>query len=650
LSEEGFTAAGDADSAARIWILGMGAAIAAAMAVPLAAHIIALGPPSGRAAEMVDKASWALVLIATLALGVAMFRSRIRDGVARVDLPSVLLFILMVLEAGAIAWVERFPGVSGLWFGFGVSVLLLAVGLLPLIWFLVMSPTESVVRYLGLIGAVLVVAVYLPSVLQPAWAIIDPEHSAYIVNEVLAPVAHRWPMSEQIPQYTSLLGIPLIPVVAVVGHPVGAAAAYLTVLAVLCLCGLVWIAWRVLPRHLRALAPLLIIPLVLVKVQPADIRTGSIATLWSALPVRTLLPIALGVLLVAFRRPLTLNRMAVLGIVGGVAALNNPEFGIPALVAAGVVCVVANRGTPHVLSRATIFVLAAAAPFAAYAFFLEVAGRGIAWQQWIAFGLAFGSGFGSVPEPLFGTHLLILGVLSGSVVLGLYRLVPLASSITDRTDEARRVYWASATATFFGLAGLGSFGYYVGRSVSSGQLQAFLIFVAPAICAQLGLITVPRLSRRMPWRMLLRGTVLLLPASLAVGAVLQAPDPAYEWERVSIGVNRANPYRPYLDSVAADLRELRSTQPGIRLVGAVPMGNLVQEALDLPNYSVLDQPREASIAPNLLDLYCGRLRTSTATIYARGSLTDPAGDPNCPGIEVLRTLPSGARVLRVSGR
>ena len=331
MSEEGVTAAREDDDAARVWILGMGAAIAAAMAVPLAAHIIALGPPSGKAAEVVDKASWALVLIVALALGVAMFRSRIRHGVARVDPPPVLLFVLVALEAGAIAWVERFPGVSGLWFGFGVSVLLLAVALLPLIWLLVATPTESVVRYLGLVGAVLVVAVYLPSVLQPAWAIIDPEHSAYIVNEVLAPVAHRWPMSEQVPQYTSLLGIPLIPVVAFVGHPVGVAAAYLTVLAVLCLSGLVWIAWRVLPRHLRALAPLLIIPLVLVKVQPADIRTGSIATLWSALPVRTLLPIALGVLLVAFRRPLTLNRMAILGIVGGVAALNNPEFGIPAL-------------------------------------------------------------------------------------------------------------------------------------------------------------------------------------------------------------------------------------------------------------------------------------------------------------------------------
>jgi len=69
--------------------------------------------------------------------------------------------------------------------------------------------------------------------------------------------------------------------------------------------------------------------------------------------------------------------------------------------------------------------------------------------------------------------------------------------------------------------------------VTSGQLQILLLNVAIVIVAIFSLLKIPDLCNQKSIAGVLGSSLILLPPSLALGALVQAPDPQQQWERVS---------------------------------------------------------------------------------------------------------------------
>lgn len=639
------------NAARRVWVRSLAAGALVTLLLIVPARLLAGPVSNGASHETIDTLTWGMLLGVAVAGLILAFSNSWPDFLVRRDAGKVTLAFIAVVESAAIAWVEPLPGLDGqLWFGFGTHVLLATAFAIPILYVVVRGGNEALLRFMFGASLVLACVVYLPSILQPHWGIMDSLTSGYVINEVLGPAQGHFALGDQVAQYSSLVGLPLAPVIAVVGHPLALALGYLSALAVLTVVGLIAIAWLVLPYRLRFLSVLLVVPLVLVKVQPPTTPQGSLAVSLSALPCRLAPLVGMGLLLIHATRRTTLRSLAAVGLLGGLAAVNNLEFGMPVLIASGVVLSLRSSSRrPGVGSL--VFLVAAALPAVAYSILLSAVGQAPQWSAWWAFVAAFGSGFGAVAMPPIGPHIIVTMTLVAGAVTGAYQLCNLARRKAVRDVPAeRRLLAASTTAAFFGLAGLGSFGYFAGRSVVSIQLQVFLVYVVPIISAQFTLVALPDLRRRSSLAPVGMAAVLLIPAGLAAASLLQAPDPSYEWRRVLSGIGSDSAASPYDAAAATTAAEVARFQQatGTRVASAaLPFGNISQSLTGLANYSALDWPLDRSISRQLLAAYCSRLRKAPSPLYVR-DFTNPDGSPACSGYVVLARMPSGAQVIRHS--
>ena len=217
-----------------------------------------------------------------------------------------------------------------------------------------------------------------------------------------------------------------------------------------------------LPTGRRALAPLLVIPVLLMKPSmPEQLLPAGLQRLLSV-PERSLLPAILAVvLLLAVSRPASRSRWMLVGGVASVAALHNFESGAPATVAA-VLALVALRAGWRAFGYLAVTWIGVAL---SYAGVLLLAGGSFRPEYWVGFSLLFAGGYGQMPMPPYGPHVLVIFVLAASVAS--------AFPVIWRRSAALSV--AAVGGLYFGSWGLMMFPYYVGRSSSSGQLQFFLL-------------------------------------------------------------------------------------------------------------------------------------------------------------------------------
>lgn len=598
--------------------------------------------------ESVDLASWGAVLLATGGIFLIVLTPQGRSWWARGTFPLPLALAVFIAYVIAVAWIEPYlsPFPGDLWSGFGTGVLLGTLILMPIAYRLLRDPEPRIIKLIFLCSLAISLVIYLPSLIQTPWVVIDPYHSALIVNELLGPFYGHYGLATEVPQYTSLLGLPLVPVLALIPHPLAVTFAYLSLLSIATIVGVVAIAFKTLPKHLRYLSLLLTVPLILVKVQPQPTYKGSIAALHSALPVRTLPVVVVGLLLIWSARRADKRSIVIVGAAAGAAALNNFEFGVPALIAALLVCCLRTPGKfARLLRVGALFAAGALIPVVSYISLLLGLGQPIELRAWTAFVLAFGSGAASMPMPLVGTHLLVVMLLVAGGITGIFVLRRLSRISSEfGPPEVGRLTAAASTSAFFGLAGLGSFGYYIGRSVTSGQLQIFLLFLAPIICAQLSLVRTLGNSRRDSLSAIAASAILLLPACLATASVLQAPDARFEWSRIALISRGPSPFVERAKVIAAELPAAKALAGGRPLVGAVSSGTIIEALIGLPDYSPIDQPEDTAMSPLLARLYCSRLENAPGPIYAEvfSSATEA---PRCAGFRILGQLPSGAAVV-----
>ena len=468
--------------------------------------------------------------------------------------------LAFIVTAIGIAGIEEHEPINGvvlsdrLWLGFGPYVLLLAVLITPIVFKIIEWRTlniawKAILSTLFLINAVLVI----PSFWQSAAAVIDADHSEYVINELLAPVVGYWPYSDFIPQYQSFYGFFLKPFVGGMNASQISDVAFitLTLLSFATLILGVFIAWNALDRRSIALATGLVIPFTALTQFPTrEGYLGSIAALLSGLSIRIfpgLVLIGLLILLLRNRSEKSTTKRIIaflaFGFLSGVTTWQSQDFGIAAVVTSFLVIAYASSTRFLEIKNTGIALIGFIPGFALYPIIAGIAGKTIDFKYFLFFARQFGSGFGAERIRTPGPVLIILPLIVLLVVVhGIY-VYRSKKSTSDTGDYSLN----SLIGFAFGLWSLFGFTYYLNRSYASGQMQILFLPLAISLAAfvgilikdpvrtlvfgnlQKGFLFSPRAMKEKNFAWVLP---LLLIISIPFASLLLTPNPNVEMKRI----------------------------------------------------------------------------------------------------------------------
>lgn len=470
---------------------------------------------------------------------------------------GVLTFLI---TAVGIAGVEQHAPINGvvlsnrLWLGFGPYTLLLALLITPIVFKIIDWRSLNIMwkiflSTIFLINTILVV----PSFWQSAATVIDPDHSEYVINELLAPLVGHWPYSDFIPQYQSFYGFLLKPFVGGMSAAQisNVALILLTILSFLTLIIGVYIAWNAIDRRSVALAIGLVIPFTCLTQFPTrEGYLGSIAALLSGLSIRVLPGLALLGLLVLIIRKTVLSvprvrlvTFLIFGFLSGLVTWQSQDFGIAAVVTSYLVIAYASSTRYIDVKTSAIALIGYLPGFALYPIIAGVAGKSVDFKYFLFFARQFGSGFGAerirTPGPvLFILPLLVLLVVTHGIYI---------HKSKKKSVETGDYSLNSLIGFTFGLWSLFGFTYYLNRSYASGQMQVLFLPLAISLAAFIGIL-IKDPVRTLVFGNLQKGFIfspraikeknfawvlpLLLIISVPFASILLTPNPSVEMKRI----------------------------------------------------------------------------------------------------------------------
>jgi hypothetical protein len=411
------------------------------------------------------------------------------------------------------------------------------------------------------------------------------------------------PLADFAGEYSNLLPWLGHPPLSAFDYSPGAFTALMAVLSVLCLLAL----WRALALTAQnELAGfLLYLPVLAISLRPT-IEVGderdSNASLVQILPERYLFPCLLAWVVSRHLRGLRPHTPLTLFIAASFALLNNPEFGGPCLVAVFIALLI---GAPRVDSRATILRLAgqlAAGLGAAVSIVALVtlirSGTLPQPELFTYYSRLFGSqGFGLLPMPTLGFHLVVYVSLVGALLLGASRH---RAGASDRALSGLLAY-----AGCFGLlAGI----YYVGRSSSPMMVALFPAWgFSLALVAWAGIRWISRAGGG--WRRALTPAVALaalalLGLGLAATALLKMPAP---WSQAARLADDSDQISAFDLLPEAERFVASQTQEGEPVLILRENGHLLARNASVQNVSFLGDPVFV-VSPSQLDDLLGDLR------------------------------------------
>lgn len=481
--------------------------------------------------EIRDRLSPAVVVFAVIIVVVFSGRTKIDSAIAQATIAALtsvgfLLSIFSYLIDDDVAWAGLGKRVGILSFALAIAVLYFQARFKKAIWCNARLNTLATTLCL-----VILVVAYLPSIAQFSGGITDLFASSTVFNELLLPVTDITPLGNFASQYTSMLGWPLL---ALKGFsPDVIMNGVLVWLFVLTLGQILLIAGIGKSIFRRISYPWILLyasSLILMKGEKQDEIAGSIVGSFFSIPSRTFFPSVLGLVLVfsIFANKHKRTYQVLLGALLPITALNNLEFGVPAVVATSVVVLVFYRLDQ--VERQIVFWILGSSLTALGLIVLGFAMRSAPLDLglWTAMVRAQGSGgYMNVAMPIIGTYLLVFAILSAGVVIGL-------KNISATTDI--NLLKSAAVAMFAGTWGILSMPYYTGRSWPS-HIQVFFIPVTLCIFGIAGVfyysgyfatqkLTATQIIVRLP---------LTLTLVLPIATLLIAPDPTTEWPRATGG-------------------------------------------------------------------------------------------------------------------
>jgi hypothetical protein len=434
------------------------------------------------------------------------------------------------------------------------------------------------------------------------------------LDEFLAVANGHTPMVDFAAQYTNLLPYPVNWILSIVGYyTVGKFTAAMWALSVAALMSAYAALARVTASRLAALG--LYVPFVAISLYPVCRGTDAcsiylkpderlfMANLYQVFPIRYLGPFVLAWLLArhllgqAPRRPLVLFGLAAL------TAVNNTDFGLACFAATLVGLWLGSderamwRRGLWLAGQAALALLVVCVLVSAFT--LLRAGALPDPEVLFYFPRLFGrAGFGLLPMPTLGFHIVIYATLAGALV---YAAVRKASG-----DRGAVLTGALAYGAVFGLgAGI----YYAGRSTPSTLVAMFSAWGFVVALLTWAVVTSPRLWRPVGKtalaRSLLPATFVLFSFGLMASTITRFPMPWSEVRRI------ADSGVAPLDRSAAVAFVSRRTVPGERVAILEAVGHGIARDSNVVDVSPFNTP--------------GNIVTTEQMDYVRRSLDEAGG-------------------------
>lgn len=497
-----------------------------------------------------------LCLIGFFALPIISFRF---DNDASVN---VISFIALALITLTVSWRWGDPNfleyATVLWFGWGDKFALLTLVIALLLTYLVSShlnrmrgaDRSNLVRLMNAGSYVVLFCYYLPSAIQPFKGIIDPNHSRYVLNDLLIMASGKMPYSEIIPAYVGVLGWPLrlfsfLPTELIVNS----ALAWVNLLVLIEIACIAYLTKKSLDIKHWGLAILIPVATIYVKVQPnihsledATYRRawGSIAQFMSIIPGRSVLPIVLLALVARLAASNHGHKKSVMGVFVGVfiviTSFNNVEFGVPASIAAIIVLLFVARLS--LITRNDFFkiLIGAISTTVLIIIAYSASNTKLTARDWLAMSKAHGlDSFANEAMPIFGLWIFFYAIFGASAIIGSIKLF---RTFKMSTPSSQDIY-SAVTLSFGGLWGSATLLYFSGGSIVP-RLVPSLIPLALCIAGLGGLlraqisVTLDDKSESFKngnFKIVLAPIFCLL--LIPVISLTQAPNPSFEWLRMA---------------------------------------------------------------------------------------------------------------------
>jgi hypothetical protein len=455
---------------------------------------------------------------------------------------SAILIIGIIKQNSNLASNRDGLVVDSLWNGFGYEVLftMLLLWLVGIIYINYKKGFKSL-TFLKFPFFILLIGIYALSLWQSKNSIIDFDHSEYILNESLALSSGNYPYSNFIPQYSILYNLITAPIANFVTATRQIELILLSMFIITILT--IFLSIKIVNTSLKSnnhlVSFMLVVPLTLLT--PGLGREwilGSISSSLSAIPNRMFPAILLFTLY--FYVVLNMNnnkflkiKMILVGILAGNILWQSQDFGLAAIISLFLTILFTNIYSLKIkVLQLKNFVLGLTFGLSFYPIFLIASGKPLHLDYVAFFTRQFGSGFGSEPISSTGPVLLIFPI----IFIVMYFHFKINMFYKDKRLDLLKNSFIGSYFSFFILL---TFPYFINRSITSGQLQIFLLPMSITLGALFGTFlrigffqTVSSfiVSKRFPNLMV--HLPLLIILSLPFSALSLFPNPLIEIPRV----------------------------------------------------------------------------------------------------------------------
>lgn len=506
---------------------------------------------NGNKSENWDKSIFLLALIVGFVSYLRIFIIKIYPFIFD-SITLIFSVIAIFLGVGGIEQHDPINGVvlsNRLWLGFGPFTLVLLLLISLMIWRIWEWKLLSMFTklFIGLVTSFSIIFSII-SLWQDSKSSIDPDHSEYVLNEVMAIKAGNWPYENFIPQYQSMYSFLVAPFNYL--STSDTAQFVFTVMFITSIIALIiGVVLVKISMPTKSFIPpiLIVLPLTTLTQFPnREGYMGSIASLLSGLPIRifpgvAFLAISYWALTVEKSKVKLRNFLLITtGLVAGWVIWNSQDFGIAACVALFTLIIVTPRRVGVSKFNTLGVILIGFIPgFFTINIVSMLFGHKINYDYFAFFARQFGSGFGAENMRTPGPLLVILPLLI-SLIASHFKVLHYSNSNINSISE--KLYSNSILGLLFSFWSILGFSYYLNRSYASGQMQILFLPISISLGALIGSILLmreieSRTTNEMTGAKLFHKSsrhflALTLAVSLPLSTVILTPDPRIEISRI----------------------------------------------------------------------------------------------------------------------